>query len=54
MISFLKQYIGDESGATAIEYGLIGASIAVAISATVFLIGGEIEGTFSFILGELQ
>ncbi len=54
MIKFFKKYISDKSGATAIEYGLIGASIAVAVMATAFLIGGEIDGTFNFILGELQ
>ncbi len=50
----ITKYINDTEGATAIEYGLIGASIAVAITATAFLIGGEIDGTFNFILGELQ
>ena len=54
MISFLKKYIYNDDGATAIEYGLIGASIAVAIAVTVVLIGDEIGGTFAFILGQLQ
>ncbi len=54
MMKFIKEYIDDKSGATAVEYGLIGASIAVAITASAFLIGGEIDGTFNFILDALQ
>jgi len=40
-------YIADDKGATAIEYGLIAAGIAVAIMATVFLLGGELKGMFT-------
>lgn len=35
------------SGATAIEYGLIAAGIAVAIIAVVFALGDDIAGLFS-------
>ena len=42
MIKFLK----DESGATAIEYGLIAAGIAVAIIAAVGLLGDSLEAMF--------
>jgi pilus assembly protein Flp/PilA len=41
-IRFLK----DESGATAIEYGLIAAGIAVVIIAAVQLVGSNLNGTF--------
>lgn len=37
----------DESGATAIEYGLIAAGIAVAIIAAVGLLGTSLEGMFT-------
>lgn len=37
----------DETGATAIEYGLIAALIAVAIMTTVGNLGGELDKTFS-------
>ena len=37
----------DEAGATAIEYGLIAALIAVAIMATVAGLGTELNSTFS-------
>ena len=54
MMNFISRYLTDESGATAVEYGLIGASIAVAISATVFLIGEDINGFLTYILEQLQ
>lgn len=38
----LKSYINDHSGATAIEYGLIAAGIALAISASVFFFGDAV------------
>jgi pilus assembly protein Flp/PilA len=36
----------DRSGATAIEYGLIAAGIAVLIIGTVFALGGRLDQTF--------
>lgn len=54
MMKFIKNYIQDNSAATAVEYGLIGASIAVAVGAVAFLIGDQIDGTFDFILTSLQ
>lgn len=43
----LKQFKQDENGATAIEYGLIAALIAVVIIAAVSALGGEISSTFT-------
>lgn len=43
----IKKLFTDEAGATAIEYGLIAALIAVAIMATVGNLGGELDKTFS-------
>jgi pilus assembly protein Flp/PilA len=37
----------NQKGATAIEYGLIAAGIAVAIVAVVFTLGGKVQGAFS-------
>lgn len=45
MIRFFK----DEEGATAVEYGLIAALIAVVIIAAVSLLGTNISGTFNTI-----
>ncbi len=47
VLHFLKRRIvDDKSGATAIEYGLIAAGIAVAIIAAVFAIGDELNNFF--------
>ncbi len=43
----LVQFVKCESGATAIEYGLIAALIAVAIITVVTNVGNEIEATFT-------
>ena len=50
MIKFLK----DESGATAIEYGLIAAGIAVAIIAAVGLLGNSLNALFGEVDTALQ
>lgn len=42
----LKQLGSDEAGATAIEYGLIAALIAVAIIAGATAVGGKVATTF--------
>jgi len=46
MRNFIKNFANDESGATAIEYGLIAALIAVAIIGTLTLIGPKLNGAF--------
>ncbi len=46
MAKLLKRFLRDEAGATAIEYGLIAAGIAIAISATVLLIGTDLNTVF--------
>jgi len=46
MNQFMSRFLKDESGATAIEYGLIAAGIAVVIIAAVNTVGSELTGTF--------
>ncbi len=53
MSKFVTRFVKDESGATAIEYGLIVALIAVVIIAAVTAIGGTLNETFSTIDNEL-
>ena len=48
-----KRFLRDESGATAIEYGLIAAGISVAIIATVNTLGGQLKNTFSNVSSQL-
>jgi pilus assembly protein Flp/PilA len=52
MVTF-KKFILDESGATAIEYGLIAAGIAVAIITVVQGLGTKLTGIFSDITAKL-
>jgi pilus assembly protein Flp/PilA len=42
----ISRFLRDESGATAIEYGLIAAGIAVAIIIVVGAVGTNLETTF--------
>jgi pilus assembly protein Flp/PilA len=44
---WLLELLADESGATAIEYGLIVALIAVAAITALGLVGNELSATFS-------
>jgi pilus assembly protein Flp/PilA len=42
----IRNFFKDESGAAAVEYGLLVALIAVAIITTVGLLGGAVNTTF--------
>jgi pilus assembly protein Flp/PilA len=46
MSTFMKRFANDQSGATAIEYGLIVALIAVAIIGAVTTLGTNITASF--------
>jgi pilus assembly protein Flp/PilA len=50
----LKKFLRNESGATAIEYGLIAAGIAVAIIAAVQGLGTKLTSTFTSVEGALK
>ena len=50
---FLNRLGSDESGATAIEYGLIAALIAVAIIAAATTVGTSLKSTFNNIASNL-
>ncbi|MBI4967297.1 MAG: Flp family type IVb pilin [Rhodospirillales bacterium] len=50
----LRRALTDESGATAIEYGLIAAGIAVAIITIVFTLGEEIQNMFNDVNTQLK
>ena len=53
MKNLVTRFINDESGATAIEYGLIAAGIAVAIIAVVKSLGQDLKTMFTSISTEL-
>ena len=54
MRALLCRFLSDQSGATAIEYGLIAAGIAVAIIGTVQALGTKLNTTFSSVSSALN
>ncbi len=53
LLTKTQAFIHCEKGATAIEYGLIAAGIAVAISVVVFTVGSDLVALFSGIGGKI-
>ncbi len=53
MKNLVSRFVKDESGATAIEYGLIAAGISVVIITAVNLVGTNLNGVFNTIAGKL-
>ena len=54
MKNLIARFVKDESGATAIEYGLIAAGISLAIIAVVNSLGSNISGKFNSINTSLK
>jgi pilus assembly protein Flp/PilA len=54
MKNLIARFVKDESGATAIEYGLIAAGISLAIIGAVNGIGGKLSTTFGTINTSLK
>jgi pilus assembly protein Flp/PilA len=53
MKTLVSRFVSDESGVTAIEYGLIAALIAVVIIGAVSVVGTSLSGTFSTVASSL-
>lgn len=53
MSKFYACFLADEAGATAIEYGLIAALIAVVIITAVSLVGTNLSSIFTSVSGNL-
>jgi pilus assembly protein Flp/PilA len=53
MTNLVNRFANDESGATAIEYGLIAAGISVAIITVVNSLGTQLKSTFTNISPQL-
>jgi pilus assembly protein Flp/PilA len=53
-MSLFKSFLRNESGATAIEYGLIAAGISVAIIAVVNGLGTKLTNTFSNVTSQMN
>jgi pilus assembly protein Flp/PilA len=54
MTNLVKRFVKDESGATAIEYGLIAAGISVAIIAVVQGLGSKLATTLGTVSTALK
>ena len=54
MSKFLNRFAKNESGATAIEYGLIAALVAVALVTGVGLMSTQLKTTFDTITSQLE
>ena len=50
----MRQFVSDEGGATAIEYALLASLIAVAIIASITVIGTQLQNTFNEVSGNLK
>jgi pilus assembly protein Flp/PilA len=53
MTKLMSRFVKDESGATAVEYGLIAALIAVVIITSVKLVGSNLDTVFKAVAGAL-
>lgn len=53
MSKFIKRFVADESGATAIEYGLIAALIAIVLIAAMSGLQSKITGTFDSVANKM-
>jgi pilus assembly protein Flp/PilA len=54
MIKFLKNFVADESGVTAIEYALIASLIAVFIIGSLSALGTKLSSEFAEVGGNLK
>lgn len=54
MNKFVSRFFKDESGATAIEYGLIATFIAVAIITVLGIVGDDLNAMFDAVSAALQ
>jgi pilus assembly protein Flp/PilA len=54
MIKAIKNFVANESGATAIEYGLIASLVAVAIIAAITAMGTKLQNTFNEVSAALK
>ena len=54
MKTVIRKFLADDSGATAIEYGLIAAGIALAIIAVVNGLGSKLNAKFTAISSSLK
>ncbi len=54
MFKILSQFVNDESGATAIEYGLIAALVSIAAIGALTAVGTQLTNTFNSVATALS
>ncbi|KQO68552.1 MULTISPECIES: Flp family type IVb pilin [unclassified Methylobacterium] len=54
MTTMFKRFVADESGATAIEYGLIASLIAVAVVTVLTTVGTNLRATLTTVANNLK
>jgi len=54
MKNFLLRFVEDESGATAIEYGLTAVLIGIVLIAALSSVGTKLSSTFSYVSTQLN
>ena len=54
MKNLFARFAKDESGATAVEYGLIATFIGIAIIAGATTLGNKLSSTFTYVSGQLK
>ena len=54
MFTKIRKFVSDESGATAIEYGLIAALVSVAAITALTAMGGSLAAMFNYVSNELS
>jgi pilus assembly protein Flp/PilA len=54
LMSQIKAFVREEEGASAVEYGLLVAGIAVAVMAGIYAIGTNLSSTFQGVANKLS
>lgn len=54
MMKMMKRFAADQSGATAIEYGLLASLVAVAIITAATTLGNKIGATFNAVGNQIK
>ena len=54
MKNLVSQFVRDESGATAIEYGLTASLIGIALIAATGSVGSKLSATFNYVAAQLN
>lgn len=53
MLNVIRQFVKQDEGATAVEYGIMVSLIAIAIIVSVALVGGNLANVFTQVAGSL-